>query len=162
MADAWRRVAGRSSGCRLVVVGRGPLRPIVDELVRDFPSRVTAIPELSPPEVAKLLDQSTLLAMSSASEGLGRVIMEAFARGRPVVGTSVGGIPDLVTHERNGLLVPPRDPEALADAPVRVLEDRQLAERLARGAREDGERLRWSPDRYAQVLRGFVDSALTV
>ena len=162
MADAWRRVAGRSTGSRLIVVGRGPLKPIVDELAREFPSRVSAIPELSPPEVAKLLDQSTLLAMSSASEGLGRVIMEAFSRGRPVVGTAVGGIPDLVTHGRNGLLVPARDPEALADALVRVLEDRELAEQLARGAREDGEQLRWTPERYAEVLRRFVDSALTV
>ena len=162
MADAWRRVAGRSTGSRLIVVGRGPLKPIVDELAREFPSRVSAIPELSPPEVAKLLDQSTLLAMSSASEGLGRVIMEAFSRGRPVVGTAVGGIPDLVTHGRNGLLVPARDPEALADALVRVLEDRELAERLARGAREDAEQLRWTPERYAEVLRRFVDSALTV
>ena len=79
-----------------------------------------------------------------------------------MVGTAVGGIPDLVTHGRNGLLVPARDPEALADALVRVLEDRELAEQLARGAREDGEQLRWTPERYAEVLRRFVDSALTV
>jgi glycosyltransferase involved in cell wall biosynthesis len=98
--------------------------------------------------------------MSSASEGFPRVIMEAFTRGRPVVATAVGGIRDLVETGRNGVLVAPGDPEALAGALVRVLEDRQLAERLSRGALEAAEHLRWTPDRYAKALRGLVDAAV--
>lgn len=161
LAEAWRRVAARLSAPRLVIVGRGPLQPVVDELARDFPTRVTAIPQLSPPEVARLLDESTLLSMSSESEGLPRVIMEAFVRGRPVVSTAAGGIPDLVESGSNGLLVPRGDAAALAEALVRVLDDRQLAERLSRGAMEAGEQLRWTPERYARTLRRFVDHALT-
>lgn len=160
LADAWRRVAAETSAARLVVVGRGPLQPVVDRLVREFPTRVTTIPWLSSAEVARLLDESTLLAMSSESEGLPRVIMEAFARGRPVVATAVGGIPDLVEPERNGVLVDPGDADALADALLRVLEDRQLAERLSRGAIEAAEHLRWTPDRYANALRELVDTAV--
>jgi len=161
LAEAWRLVAAKTSAARLVVVGRGPLQHIVDELVREFPTRVTSIPQLAPAEVAKLLDESTLLAMSSASEGLGRVIMEAFTRGRPVVSTAVGGIPDLVESGRNGVLVEPGDAKALAGALVRVLEDRELAEQLSRGALADAEALRWTPDRYAKALRRLVDTALT-
>jgi glycosyltransferase involved in cell wall biosynthesis len=160
LADAWRRVAARTSAAGLVVVGQGPLQHIVDRLVREFPTRVKSIPWLTPAEVAKLLDDSTVLAMSSVSEGLPRVIMEAFARGRPVVATAVGGIPDLVEAGRNGVLVEPGDAEALADALVRVLEDRRLAERLSRGAFDAAERLRWTPDRYADALRELVDAAV--
>jgi glycosyltransferase involved in cell wall biosynthesis len=154
-------VAARTCGARLVVVGRGPLQPIVDELVRDHPACVAHIPQLTPTEVARLLDDSTALAMSSESEGFPRVIMEAFARGRPVVSTAVGGIPDLVEPQKNGLLVAPGDAHALADALVRVLEDTALAERLAGGALATAEALRWTPERYAGALRELVDTALT-
>jgi glycosyltransferase involved in cell wall biosynthesis len=160
LADAWRLVAARTSAARLVVVGRGPLQPVVDKLVRDCPKRATSIPQLTPREVAKLLDDSTLLAMSSESEGLPRVIMEAFARGRPVVATAVGGIPDLVKPGTNGVLVEPGNPETLAAALLSVLENGQFAERLSRGAREAAEELRWTPDRYATALREFVDAAV--
>jgi glycosyltransferase involved in cell wall biosynthesis len=161
LADAWRVVAARTSAARLVVVGQGPLQHIVDALVGDFPTRVTRIPQLTPLEVARLLDDSTMLAMSSESEGLPRVIMEAFVRGRPVVSTAVGGIPDLVESGRSGVLVPPGDAHALGDALVSVLANRGLAERLSRGALEVAERLRWTPERYATALRRVVDTALT-
>jgi glycosyltransferase involved in cell wall biosynthesis len=160
LAEAWRLAAPRLDGARLMVVGSGPLQPIVDDLVREFPQRVTSIPRLTPPEVAKLLDESTLLALSSESEGLPRVIMEAFARGRPVVATRAGGIPDIVQPERNGLLVDRGDPRALADALVRVITDRAFAERLAQGALEDADQFHWTADRYAQALRRLVDSLL--
>jgi glycosyltransferase involved in cell wall biosynthesis len=160
LADAWRVVASRSAEARLAVVGNGPLWSIVDQLAREFPTRVRAIARLTPAEVATLLDESTALAMSSESEGLPRVIMEAFARGRPVVSTAVGGVPDLVASGRNGLLVAPGDTQALAGALLRVVEDRDLATRLSRGALQTGEDLGWTPDRYAQAVGGIVESAL--
>ena len=73
--------------------------------------------------------------LPSWPEGLGRVVIEAFARGRAVVATDAGGIPDLVTHGVEGLLVPPGDVAALAAALDRVLLDRGLAERLGEAAR---------------------------
>jgi glycosyltransferase involved in cell wall biosynthesis len=161
LADAWRRVAARTTAARLVVVGEGPQRAVVDRLVTDFPTRVTSVPSLTPPEVAKLLDDSTALVVSSESEGLPRVIMEAFTRGRPVVATAVGGVPDLVQTGRNGVLVPPGDVEELADALVRTLEDRAFAEQLSRGALEDAERLRCTPADFSAAFRRFVDSALS-
>ena len=65
---------------------------------------------------------------------MGRVVVEAFCRGRAVVGTDAGGIPDLVADGVSGLLVPVGDAEALAAALVRVLVDRGLAERLGEAA----------------------------
>ena len=70
---------------------------------------------------------------------MGRVLVEAFCRGRGVVGTRVGGIPDLVTDGENGLLVEPGDAAALADALVRVLADRG-ARRAASARRHTGLR----------------------
>lgn len=160
IADAWRRLQPRAPQARLVVVGRGRLQHVIDRLVAEFPEQVRAVAWLEPLEVARLLDGSTALAMSSRSEGLGRVIMEAFLRGRPVITPEVGGVTALVKPERNGILVPPGDPVELAEAMLRVLGDRELAQRLAAGAREDAERQLWSPEGYAASVRRMVDSVL--
>lgn len=157
---AWRRVAHELPRARLVMVGDGPLRPVVDELVRDLPDSVTLVPRLTPVQISRLLDDSTLLVLPSRAEGMGRVIIEAFARARPVVATAVGGIPDLVEPERNGLLVPSGDPERLAAALVRVLRDRALAERLGRAAFEDAQRLQWTPERYAHATVAMIERTL--
>jgi len=79
-------------------------------------------------------------------DGIPNVLVEAMAAGTPVIASAVSGIPELVEHEVNGLLVPPEDPEALADALQRLHRDRELGRRLARTGREtisgrfDGER----------------------
>ena len=162
MAAAWKLVAERLPEARLVVVGDGPLRGIMDDLSRDLPGSVTTHRRVPPAELVDLVDGSTLLALPSVSEGLPRVAIEAFARGRPVVGSAAGGIPDIVRSERSGLLVPPGEPAALADALVRVLGDPDLAQRMGRAAAEDGAAFRWPPDRYADAVRDLVDRALSL
>ena len=99
---------------------------------RRFPDRVAHHEWLEPEEVSAALDDATLLVLPSWPEGLGRVVIEAFARGRAVVATDAGGIPDLVTDGVEGLLVPPADVGALAAAIERVLADRD-ARGTARG-----------------------------
>ena len=69
-------------------------------------------------------------------DGLPNVLVEAMASGLPVVTTGVSGVPELVSHEANGLLVPPDDPAALADALARLHENRELAQRLAQAGRD--------------------------
>lgn len=83
--------------------------------------------------------------------------MEAFARGRAVVGSRAGGIPDIVEDGVSGLLVPPGDAAALADALVRVLSDRKLAQRLADGAAARAPRWLQTPEQFAQRMRALVD-----
>src|ERR1700735_2254342 len=68
------------------------------------------------------------------------VVLEAMAHSRPVVGSRIGGIPDLVEDGLSGLLVRPNDPRALADVLLRILTDHDLRQRLARGARARAER----------------------
>jgi glycosyltransferase involved in cell wall biosynthesis len=87
---------------------------------------------------------------------MGRVLVEAFCRGRGVVASSVGGIVDLVRDGENGLLVPPQEPKALAEALVRVLGDPALAERLGAGAKSSSEAWVATPEQYATRLAALV------
>ncbi len=74
--------------------------------------------------------RADIFVLCSVSEGLGRVILESMARGVPVVATHAGGIPDLIRDGENGMLVPPRNPHALAQAMERLLNDGALRRRL--------------------------------
>ncbi|MBA2462303.1 MAG: glycosyltransferase family 4 protein [Actinobacteria bacterium] len=155
---AWRRLASRVPDAALVIVGSGSQRELVERLVRDFPDRVVHHEWLDPLAVASALDEATLLVLPSWPEGLGRVVIEAFARGRAVVATDAGGIPDLLTHEREGLLIPPADVPALAAALERVLTDHELAERLGAAARARYSDWHSTPEELASQLRALVEA----
>ena len=86
------------------------------------------------PSIAAL-GRARALLLPSASEGLPRVAIEAFLRGRAVVGSRAGGIPDIVRDGENGLLVPYGDESSLAQSIVRYLDDHALAARLGAAAR---------------------------
>jgi glycosyltransferase involved in cell wall biosynthesis len=160
LARAWRIVASRLSEARLVIVGSGSLDRVAKGLASDLPGRVDVVPRADPPQIAALLDASTVLVLPSLSEGFGRVIVEAFARGRPVIASAVGAIPDTVVTDRNGVLVPPDDVDALARAILRLLGDRSLAAHLGEAARLDVEPLQWTPDAYARASRQIVNRVL--
>jgi len=118
---AWGLRARRGSlapGERLVLVGEGSERAGLECLAREegVADRVAFLGALPQVRVADWIAASDLLCLSSHSEGSPNVVVEALASGLPVVATCVGGVPDLVAHGENGLLVPPADPAALADA----------------------------------------------
>jgi glycosyltransferase involved in cell wall biosynthesis len=98
-------------------------------------------------DVPAILDALDLFVMSSHLEGLGTIVLDALAAGKPVVGTRAGGIPEIIEHGSHGLLVPPRNPAALAAAILRVLADPALAARLASQGR-------------ARALEGFSADAM--
>ncbi len=161
LADAWRRVVVSVPEAELHVVGQGALAPVAESLVEELPGRVEWSPSLTAEEVTAALDASTLLVLPSRSEGMGRVVIEAGCRGRAVVGSRVGGIPDVVADGESGLLVPPGDARALAGALIRVLSDRRLAERLGAEARIQIERWLVTPEEYARRVRDLVGKVVT-
>jgi glycogen synthase len=160
LAAAWRLAAPQVEGATLVVVGKGPQAAVVERLAAELPGLVDHTPELPPDGVARALDEATVLVLPSRYEGLGRVVIEAFARGRGVVGTRAGGILDLVEDGREGLLVDVDDVRGLADALVRVLSDRLLAERLGAAAHERFAVWDQTAEQWAERMRALVDAAL--
>jgi glycosyltransferase involved in cell wall biosynthesis len=136
----------------LHVVGTGSLSRLVTDCYK-----VKWSPVLTPAQVAAALDESWCLVLPSRSEGLPRVVLEAISRGRAVVATRVGGIPDVVEDGVNGLLVPPGDADALRAALERVLSDRALAERLGAAARETAAAWRTTPEEWARRVAALVD-----
>jgi glycosyltransferase involved in cell wall biosynthesis len=160
LADAWRTVAGAYPDAVLSIVGDGARRAVIERLLSDLPDQVVHAPRLAPDEVVAEVDASRALVLPSWPEGLGRVVLEAFARGRPVVGTDGGGIPDIVTDEVDGLLIPRADTPALVAALRRVLDDKALVERLGAAARETYARWHQTPEDFARAYRDLVDRVL--
>jgi glycosyltransferase involved in cell wall biosynthesis len=156
LAAAWRLAAPRLPGVKLGIVGKGTRAHVVEGLLRDLPEQTAWTTELATDEVATALDHATVLVLPSRSEGMGRVLVEALCRGRPVIASRVGGIRDVVTDELNGLLVEPQRPKALADALVRVLGDPAEAAGLAGAARASVEPWLATPEQYAERLRELV------
>ena len=156
LARAWSAVAARVPAARLLVVGIGRERSTIEELVRFSGGRVTWHERLSQAEVARALDESTCLVLPSRSEGLPRIVIEAFCRGRPVVASRSGGTPDIVRDGENGLLVRPGDDAALAEALARILTDAALAQRLASGAAASADGWSQTPEEYAARIAELV------
>lgn len=156
LAIAWHHVASRVPGARLTIVGSGRERRVVEELVQGSGGSVEWFERLPQTEIANALDASTCLVLPSRSEGLPRIVIEAFCRARAVVGARAGGIPDIVRDGVNGLLVEADDPDALGEALARVLGDGRLAERLGAGAYAGAASWLQTPDEYAQRIHELV------
>jgi glycosyltransferase involved in cell wall biosynthesis len=125
LIEAWALVAKQVPAARLSIAGAGPmLREIRDRMrTLQLGDRIRLLGSIPRPGVRRLLDEGSCLVLPSRSEGLGRVILEAMARARPVVATRVGGIPEIVDDGRTGILVPPDDPKELASALMLILEN---------------------------------------
>ena len=160
LVDAWRVVADRLPEATFRIVGRGSLGSLARRAVGEFGGRVEWVDHLTPDGVAAAMDDAWVLALPSRSEGLPRVAIEAACRGRAIVGGNRAGIPDVVEHGVNGLLVDPDDPADLAGALVTILSDRACAERLGAAARSTGEQWGISAPEYGARIEALVAQAL--
>ena len=137
LLDAWTHVLREIPGAKLRIVGYGPMETELRRSTAGLPSpaAVRFDGRVTRAEVAQAMDEARLLVVPSRSEGLGLVILEAMARGRPVIASNVGGIPELVIDGETGVLVPPEREDLLADAIVALLKDSDRCERLGRQGR---------------------------
>jgi sugar transferase (PEP-CTERM/EpsH1 system associated) len=120
-------VISKHPNARLLMVGDGPLRQELEACSKALGLAAHVRFLGSRPDVAEILDGLDLFVMSSREEGLPVALLEAMAAGLPVVATRVGGIPDVVTSGKTGILVPAGEPERLAEAINTLIEDRELA-----------------------------------
>ena len=117
----------KAPNIKLIIVGKGPLRMELDQQVKEEGVEDIVLFLGFREDVPQIMASLDLFVLSSYLEGLGTSILDAMASHLPVVATEVGGIPEVVTHEKTGLLVPPKNPAALARAILRIYNDRKLA-----------------------------------
>lgn len=119
------------------IIGDGALHESLREAARreGIGARVVFRGALPHADVLRAYTGADVFVLSSRWEGCPNVILEAMAHGLPVVATAVGGVPELVEHESSGLLVPPGNPQALADALARLIGDPELCAVMGRAGR---------------------------
>lgn len=144
LVEAFARLHGSGRQIRLTVLGPGRDEAIVRAA---FPPQllefVTVVARLSEADVMAEYRRHDVLLWTSTYEGFGLVLLEAMSQGLPVVTTPVGIAPSLVKHGVNGLVVPVRDAEAIADAAARLLADAAMRTRLASAAKDTVRTMTW-------------------
>lgn len=141
---------------RLALVGDGPLRSRVESRVRELGLGDRVWMAGSRDDVHELMRGFDLFVLPSLAEGISNTILEAMACGLPVVATDVGGNPELVEAGRTGLLVPPADPAAMAQAMETYALDADLRRRAGVLARDRAERV-FSLDAMVAGYLGVYD-----
>ena len=113
LVEATRRMANAMTGLRVVVVGDGPRRPNIEQRIREanLGGVVTLLGFDKDP--ARWYPAMDAFVLPSLQEGTPMALLEAMAHGVPVIASAVGGVPAIITHNRNGLLVPPADAQQL-------------------------------------------------
>ncbi|MCI0370923.1 MAG: glycosyltransferase [candidate division NC10 bacterium] len=159
LLEAARLVEAAVPGVHWVLVGDGELRGELEEQRRrlglegqiHFPGWREDVPDL--------LALCNLFVLPSLGEHFGRVLIEAMAMARAVVATDAGGVPEIVLHDETGLLVPPAQPKALAEAVLALLEDPGRAARLAAAGRRRAE-TEFSLSRHVEAVEALYRELL--
>jgi glycosyltransferase involved in cell wall biosynthesis len=136
LVRAFQLVAGAHPEAELWMVGEGSRKSAIEGLTARLlpPGRVRFLPGRA--DLRPLFQEADLLALSSVTEALPNVVLEAMACGLPVVATRVGGLPELVVSGETGWLAPHRDPAALAGAMGQLLADPETRQAFGRAGRE--------------------------
>jgi glycosyltransferase involved in cell wall biosynthesis len=130
LIEAAHLVVQQVPDARFVILGEGELREHLEKQVHEHHLEKHVFLPGFRTDVLGCIKGFDLFVMSSVTEGLGTSLLDAMAAARPIVATMAGGIPEIVENGVNGLLVPPRDHRALADAIVRALKNPTLRQQM--------------------------------
>jgi glycosyltransferase involved in cell wall biosynthesis len=166
LIDACRILKEQGINFECHLIGDGPDRQALQEQVSEsgLENYVRFYGLLTHQEIANHLQSVNALVVPSIPtsngrrEGIPVVLMEAMASGKPVVASGISGIPELVEDQISGLLVPPRQPQAIADALIRLYRDQQLRNRLGQSGRLKVEREFDLFKNSTQLLQAFSES----
>ncbi|MBC8171403.1 MAG: glycosyltransferase [Anaerolineae bacterium] len=136
LLDAAALVVKAMPKVRFLIVGEGPLRPDLEAQREQLGLQQNVIFAGLRRDVPNIMAMLDIVTFSSKWEGLPVAMLEGMAMARPIVSTSVGGIPDVITSGKNGLLAPSGDAHALAEGYLKVLNDPALAKSLGDAARQ--------------------------
>jgi glycosyltransferase involved in cell wall biosynthesis len=109
-------------------------------------------------DVDKIISIYDIFVLPSLNEGMGRVLVEAMALGKPIVASNIGGIPDLITHGKNGFLVPPGNPEHLAKYIQILIEDKEKRESMGQAGKKIS--LKFSKEIMVEKIAGLYNDLL--
>jgi glycosyltransferase involved in cell wall biosynthesis len=115
---------------RFVIAGEGELRPALERQIRDHHLEKHVFLAGFRPDILSVHKAFDVFVMSSVTEGLGTSLLDAMACGKPIVATTAGGMPEVVVDGTTGILVPPRDHDAMAAAIMKLLGDESLRRRM--------------------------------
>jgi glycosyltransferase involved in cell wall biosynthesis len=141
------------------IAGEGELRPTLERLVAELKLTDRVFLSGTIQDVPRFLRELDIAVLCSRSEGMSNAILEYMAAGKAIIATAVGGNVHLLEHERSGLLVPPGNPHALAEAMRQLLDDPALALRLAQAARKRVEE-RYSRQAMVRRFEAFYHDLL--
>jgi glycosyltransferase involved in cell wall biosynthesis len=136
LLEGFRLAAREVPDATFVIMGNGSFKTEVEQRIAAYSlqNRVALVPAQS--DIRPAMRNASVFTLPSASEASPNVVIEAMAMGLPIVGTRVGGIPELIEEGRTGLLVNPGDPRGLADALVSLLSDPDKARSMGQAGRE--------------------------
>ena len=149
LIEAAALVVRQIPDARFVIAGEGELRASLERQIREHHLEKHVLLAGFRPDVLSLHKAFDIFVMSSITEGLGTSVLDAMAAAKPVVGTTAGGIPEMVVDGETGFLVAPRDREAMASAIVRLLKDEPLRRRMGEAGLAR-VRARFSAERMVQ------------
>jgi glycosyltransferase involved in cell wall biosynthesis len=115
---------------RFVIAGEGELRPALEKQIKDHHLEKHVFLAGFRPDVLSVHKAFDIFVMSSLTEGLGTSLLDAMACAKPIVATTAGGMPEVVQDGKTGILIPPRDHQAMADAIVTLLADEGMRQRM--------------------------------
>ena len=156
---ALAQARARVPGVTLDLAGRGPLEPALKSYVRELglEGAVRFLGFVSP--VQKAVEDAAIVVVPSLGEGFGMVALEAMERARPVVASSVGGLPEIVADGETGLVVPPADADALAEAMVDLAGDLSRAAAMGEAGRARALSL-FTPERCVTRVEALYEREL--
>lgn len=154
LLDALELLARDGAAVRFAIVGNGPLREEVERRIADGPLAATTLLAPFAGRVEPYLASLDAFVLPSLWEGMPIAVLEAMAMGVPVVASAVDGTPEAISHGRTGLLVPPRDPPALAGALRRLASDASERARMGAAAQADA-RARFTVPRMVDEIEAL-------
>src|SRR3954471_11744622 len=149
LIDAARTVVQQVPDARFIIAGEGELRQALERQIKEYRLEKHVLLAGFRPDVLSLHKAFEIFVMSSITEGLGTSLLDAMAAGKPIVATRGGGIPEVVADGQTGVLVDPRDHDAMAEAIVRLLKDETLRRQMGDAGRARARAL-FSAERMVQ------------
>jgi glycogen(starch) synthase len=161
--EAWISIVARFPQARLLIAGEGPERRALERQIAVLGLRETIdlIGWVNPDSVPSLINSATIVVMPSRWEGFPSVALQAAIMARPIVGTRVGGLTDIVVDRKTGFIVDSEDTKALGDAVISLLENSKQAAEMGKAGRHRVQKLfSWEEcvDRYDALYRHLIDT----